>query len=68
MSNPDFIVENHGSIILVRPLNLRAWGWAKQNCITPKTQVFNGGLTVEPRYVTDLVRGARDEGLRFGTR
>lgn len=55
-----FTVENHGSILLVRPLTADVRGWLEEH--TEGTW-FGGALAVEPRYVEDLVDGLVAEGF-----
>lgn len=56
----DARVENHGTICLVRPLSDCALAW-----LTAHTNEswFGSALTVEHRYVADLVAGPRDAGF-----
>lgn len=60
MIDVDAYVENHGSLCLVRPQTAFAHDWLKMNT---DGQWWGGGLAVEPRYVTDLVSGMREEGM-----
>ncbi len=48
---PDFLVENHGSIFLLRPRTPRA------------RQTWGDATIVEHRYIRDVVAGARTAGL-----
>ena len=64
VSRIDLLVENHGSILLLRPGTTRARVWLEANCDRRGYQPFTGGtLLCEPRYVTDIVAGARQAGL-----
>lgn len=56
----DARVENHGSVLLVRPLTDTAREWLKTN--TDGTW-FGGALAVEPRYACNLVAGMREQGF-----
>jgi hypothetical protein len=58
----DLRVENHGSIVLVRPLSERAQLWLDEH-IGDESRWFAGALVVEPRYVAPLVEGMQEEGL-----
>jgi hypothetical protein len=61
-----FRVENHGSIVLVRPLTLDCQAWLQANTAEEgedMAQWFGGALVVEPRYVEALVRGLVEEGF-----
>jgi hypothetical protein len=56
------IVENHGSLYLLRPDTRTAQRWLERH-VADDAQWFGGALVVEPRYVTDIVEGAREAGL-----
>jgi hypothetical protein len=58
----DFRVENHGSIVLVRPLSERCRAWLKAS-VQDGAQWWAGALAAEPRYVADLLLGMADEGF-----
>ncbi len=60
----DIRVENHGSIYLLRPQTPAGREWLEKNCDQSGYQPFTGGtLLCEPRYVADIVNGAREAGL-----
>jgi hypothetical protein len=58
----DIQVENHGSIFLLRPMSSPGQDWLEAN-IQPDAQMFGNAVACEPRYVSDIVRGARVDGL-----
>ena len=58
---PDFILENHGSIWLVRPQSEPAREHLAEN-VSDEAQWFGDALVVEPRYVEGLVNGLRNNG------
>jgi hypothetical protein len=58
----DVEVENHGSILLVRPLTPVAQDWIAEN-VGGDPQWWAGAIACEPRYVDDLVAGMADAGL-----
>jgi len=60
---PDICVENHGSIFLLRPVSSAGQSWLQENVIGEETQIFGNAVVCEPRYVADIVFGARGEGL-----
>jgi hypothetical protein len=61
---PDILVENHGSIVLLRPATPAGCAWREANCDRSGYQPFGGGtLLCEPRYVADIIAGAREAGL-----
>ena len=55
-----FNVENHGSIMLVRPLTADVEAWLRAHT---EGMWFGNALVVEPRYVMDLVEGLIEEGF-----
>jgi hypothetical protein len=57
-------IESYGSIVLVRPATTAGREWLEANCDRSGFQPFTGGtLLCEPRYVADIVAGAREAGL-----
>ena len=60
---PDILVENHGSVFLLRPVSPIGQVWLQENVIREETQRFGNAVVCEPRYVADIVFGARGEGL-----
>lgn len=64
VSRIDLLVEDHGSILLLRPGTTRARVWLEANCDRRGYQPFTDGTRLcEPRHVTDIVAGARQAGL-----
>ena len=61
--SPDILVENHGSIFLLRPISPVGQSWLQENVIGDETQIFGNAIVCEPRYVIDIVLGARAEGV-----
>jgi hypothetical protein len=60
---PDVLVENHGSIFLLRPVSPIGQAWLQDNVTGEETQLLGNAVVCEPRYVADIVFGARGEGL-----
>ncbi len=58
----DTAVEKHGSLFLLQPLNESASDWLHEH-VAEDAQWFVSALVVEPRYVVDIVAGAREAGL-----
>ena len=56
-----FDVENHGSIVLVRPLTADVRAWLVEHT-DEEAQWFGNALVVEPRYVEPLVAALIEEG------
>lgn len=61
-TTPDFYVENHGSIILLRPVSSAAKEWIDEH-IPEDAQYFGNAVVVEPRYIADIVQGIQNDGL-----
>jgi hypothetical protein len=61
--SPDILVENHGSIFLLRPVSPVGQTWLQENVIGEETQLFGNAVVCEPRYVANIVFGSRGEGL-----
>jgi len=61
--SPDLLIENHGSIFLLRPASPVGQAWLQENAISEDTQLFGNAVVCEPRYVAEIVFGARGEGL-----
>jgi hypothetical protein len=63
--NPsDFIVENHGSIFLLRPVSHAASQWiddhiGKDNAYQPHYPT----VVIEHRYITNIIEGIVADGL-----
>lgn len=60
---PDFFVEEHGSVVLLRPLNAAAIEWLNKNVQSEGWQWFGGALAVEPRYLEPLLEGIGEAGF-----
>jgi len=58
----DVNIENHGSLVLIRPLTEAASDWLDEN-ISEDAQRFGGAVVVEPRYVEAIVEGMQNDGL-----
>jgi hypothetical protein len=57
-----FNIEDHGSLVLVRPLTDDVEEWLHENT-ADDAQWFGGALVVEPRYLEPLVEGMFSEGF-----
>ena len=53
---------NHGSIVLLEPQDRNAEQWLEEH-VDPEARWWGPALVVEPRYVADIVNGAREDGL-----
>jgi hypothetical protein len=53
---PDFLVENHGSVFLLKPLTPSATSWIEGNIgADDRFQSSFPTVVVEPRYIADIV-------------
>lgn len=59
----DFTLENHGSILLLRPNTPEAQAWVNEHFSSDNTQMFSNAIAVAPRYVSDIVQGIVDACL-----
>jgi len=66
-NEPDFEVENHGTIYLLRPLTAIADEWVDAN-LPEDAQHVGTAVVVEHRYIAGIVAGIRDDGLRVWPR
>jgi hypothetical protein len=62
-TSPDILVENHSSIFLLRPTSSVGQAWLQENVIGEETQIFGNAVVCEPRFIADIVFGARGKGL-----
>jgi hypothetical protein len=60
----DFILENHFSILLLRPVTDAGRNWVEEY-IGPDNgyQPYFPTVVVEPRYADDIITGIREYGL-----
>jgi hypothetical protein len=64
MAAPDIRVENHGSVVLLRPATAAGREWLEANGDHGGYQPFTGGtLLCELRFVADIVAAAREARL-----
>ena len=59
----DIRVENHGSVVLLRPESDRGRNWLKGAIAAESWQWFGGAVACEPRYVADIIEGAQADWL-----
>ena len=61
---PDFLLENHFSIFLIRPLTDSARAWLAENIDAAGSfQPYWPTVVVEPRYVAAILEGIRNDDL-----
>jgi len=60
----DFVVENHGSIFLLKPLTPSAISWIEDHIGQENGyQPYFPAVVVEHRYIADIVAGIQNDGL-----
>jgi hypothetical protein len=59
----DLIIENHGSLFLLRPVSSLGQTWLDENVGDSETQTWCGAVVCEPRYVESIYFGAIQAGL-----
>jgi hypothetical protein len=59
---PDVRVENHGSIVLLRPVTGAASAWLDEN-LASDAMSYGGATVCEPRYVQPIIDGMQEAGL-----
>lgn len=59
----DFLINDHGSIVILVPQTDAAKAWVTEHITDPETQHFGGGVVIEPRYLSAIVEGAIEDGL-----
>jgi hypothetical protein len=61
---PDFALENHGSIFLLKPLTPSATSWIEEHIGQENGyQPYFPAVIVEHRYIADIVEGIQNDGL-----
>jgi hypothetical protein len=61
-TEPDFVVENHGSVFLLRPISPAAFEWIAET-LPDDRLTFGNATVIEPRYVWAILLGLQDDGL-----
>lgn len=61
----DVSVENHGSVIIFRPLSDAAKSWIEEYVSREGYQPFRDALVVEPRFADNLLTGMQRDGLHI---
>jgi len=62
-TTPDFLIENHGSVFLLRPLTDAARNWIDEHIGADNGfQPMYPTVLIEHRYIFAIVRGLVEEG------
>ena len=60
----DFLVENHGSIFLLKPQTPAATAWVQEHIGSENGfQLYWPTVVIEPRNMDDIVSGIQSDGL-----
>lgn len=62
-STVDLIFEGHGSIVLIHPVSPLGKTFLDENVGDSETMTFGGAIVCEPRFCSDIFRGAVASGL-----
>lgn len=62
MSTPDLQFGCHGTFITCEPMTESGQQWLDEN-VSQMNGDFAGVIFIEPRYLADIVEGARRDGL-----
>jgi hypothetical protein len=62
-SDPDFVVQNHGSIFILHAYSEAAREWVSEHIPEDALTWGRNGTVVEHRYIADIVDGIRNDGL-----
>lgn len=58
----DLTAQNHGSIILLAGTTPAGKAWMAEH-LPGDAQTWGDSVVVEPRYITDILAGAAEDGL-----
>lgn len=65
-ASADFVLENHGSVILIAPKTAAGQTWLNDNIAADPWQMMGGKIAAEPRLCENIVEGAEADGLTVG--
>jgi hypothetical protein len=64
VQKPDFLVENHNSIFLLRPLSDAARNWVEEHIGQDNGyQPYFPTVVIDHSYISDIVVGIQNDGL-----
>ena len=58
----DFTLDDHGSLVLLKPETLKAFSWIAENIEAP-IPWFAGGIALEPHRMSALLSGILGDDL-----
>lgn len=59
----DFILANHGSILVLTPTSDAGRAWRDEHLSGPETQTWGRGVVIEPRYWPPIADGIAADDL-----
>lgn len=63
LATADIMVENHGTVVLLRPMTRAGAIWLLDNVNSEPWQWMGNAVAVAPRYVQPTIDGAEAAGL-----
>lgn len=64
LATADLVVEDHGTVALLRPMTRLGGQWLHDNVSSEPWQWMGPALACEPRLVQPVIDGAEADGLR----
>ena len=64
LAEADIVVENHGSVVMLRAMTRTAALWLQDNVVSEPWQWMGNAVAAEPRMVQAVIDGAEAEGLK----
>lgn len=61
--DPDILVENHGSVMMIQPLTPAAENWIDENLNPEDWQWLGDAFACEPCCVSNILEGMEADGL-----
>lgn len=61
----DFIIRDHGSIVLLLPLTEEAQKWVAEHFDADSCITWSKSVVIEPRYLGPILDGIINDGLTF---
>ena len=64
LATADIVVENHGTVVMLRGMTHAGGIWLHDNVSSEPWQWMGNALAAEPRMVQDVIDGAEADGLK----
>jgi hypothetical protein len=62
---PDFAYVDHGSVILLRPLNSNAWDWVADHIPPDSYTMWAGAVPCSRNLFRDILKQIDDAGMTY---